>query len=153
MKLIWHCFFFSNKSIYLSCGRQITLLFWRPPYNPSSSRQITLLFWRLPDNSSLLAAARQRQINYIKLYFNLCNLQASVLFISFRFFTFYSFLFFCFVSFLTILFSCVCVSFFSFLFVTFPLVFFSFFFLSVSFRFLSFFFPFLNLQVPTCISF
>ena len=41
-----------------SSGRQITLLFWRPPDNPSSGCQITLLFWRLQDNSSLLAAAR-----------------------------------------------------------------------------------------------
>ena len=64
-----------NLSIDLSCGHQITLLFWQPPDNPcsgrqitllswqppdnpSSGRQITLLFWRLPDNSSLLAAAR-----------------------------------------------------------------------------------------------
>ena len=45
-------FFLSNKSIYLSCGRQITLLFWRPPYNPSSGRQITLFFWRPPDSPS-----------------------------------------------------------------------------------------------------
>ena len=68
-------FFRINLSIDLSCGHQITLLFWRPPDNPSSGRQITLflwrppdnpssgrqitlLFWRLPDNSSLLAAAR-----------------------------------------------------------------------------------------------
>ena len=41
--------FFSNKSIYLSCGRQITFFFWRPPYNPSSGRQINLLFWQPPD--------------------------------------------------------------------------------------------------------
>ena len=52
-----------------SSGRQITLLFWRPRYNSSSGRQITLLFWRLPYNSSLLVAARLRQINYIQLYF------------------------------------------------------------------------------------
>ena len=51
LKLIWHCFY-PNKSIYLSCHRQITLLFWRPPYNPSSGRQITLLFWRPPYNPS-----------------------------------------------------------------------------------------------------
>ena len=49
-----------NLSIDLSCDHQIhvTLLFWRPPDNPSIGRQITLLLWRLPDNSSLLAAAR-----------------------------------------------------------------------------------------------
>ena len=68
-------FFRINLSIDLSCGhqitrlfwwppdnpsigRQITLLLWRPPDKPSSGCQITLLFWRLPDNSSLLAAAR-----------------------------------------------------------------------------------------------
>ena len=72
----------------------------------------------------------------------MCYLRASVLFISFRFFTFLSFLFFlfCFVSFLTILFSFFCVLFFFFscLFVAFLLVFFSSFFFSFLFVFFSF---------------
>ena len=46
-------FFRINLSIYLAAARYIvTLLFWRPPYNPSSDRQITLLFWRPPDSPS-----------------------------------------------------------------------------------------------------
>ena len=71
----------------------------------------------------------------------MCYLRASVLFISFRFFTFFSFLFFffCFVSFLTILFSFFCVSFFSVSFRYFSPCFLFVFFLSVSFRFFSFF--------------
>ena len=183
-KFIWHCFF-PNKSIYLSYGRQITLLFWPPPYNhsigrkitllfwrppdnpssgrqitllfwrprdnSSSGRQITLLFWRLPYNFSFLAAARLRQINYIKLYF--ISVTYGLPYFLFRFVSLCFFLFFSF-SFVSFLFSLFCflfflrfVFFFSFLFVAFLLVFFSFFFfpfLFVSFRF----FPFLSLQVP-----
>ena len=139
--------FFPNKSIYLSCGRQIILLFWPPPYNPSSGRQITRLFWRLPYNSSLLAAVRLRQINYIKLYF-ICVTYGlpyfSFRFVSLRFFLFFFFLLFRFFS-----------HYFVFVFLRFVFFFVSFrcfspcflfvFFLSVSFRF----FPFLSLQVPS----
>ena len=172
--------FFPNKSIYLYCGRQITLLFWSPPYNPSSDRQITLVFWRPPDNpssgrqitlliwrprdisssgrqitllfwrppynSSLLAAARLRQINYIKLYF-ICVTYGlpyfSFRFVSLRFFSFL-FFFFCFVSFLTILFSFFCVSFF---FVSFRCFSPCFLFVFFSFRFFSFLFVFFRFSV------
>ena len=102
-----------------------------------------LSIWRLPYNSS-----RGLQINYIKQKCQLCHLRASVLFISFRFFTVSSFLSFRFFShcFLFIF----CISFFAFLFVTFLTVFFSFIFLFVSFRFFPrFFFTFLSLQVPS----
>ena len=139
--------FFPNKSIYLSCGRQITLLFWPPPYNPSSGRQITLLFWRprdnsssgrqitllfwrLPYNSFLLATARLCQINYIKLYF-ICVTYGppyfSFRFVSLRFFFSFPFLLFRFFSHYFVFVSFRCFSP-CFLFV---------FFLSVSFRFFS----------------
>ena len=86
-----------------------------------------------------------RKIYYIKFnIFHLCYLRASVLLISFRFFTFFSFLFFffCFVSFLTISFSFFYVSFFvSFRYFS-PCFLFVF-----SFRFFSFLFVFFRFSV------
>ena len=76
----------------------------------------------------------------------MCYLRASVLFISFRFFTLFSFLFFffCFVSFLTILFSFFCVSFFC---VSFRYFSPCFLFVFFSFRFFSFLFVFFRFSV------